>query len=151
MPFLASVSARQGGFVLGNISKLPTPTFTGVTSADGGWYFTIGNYDALNTYTISTTAGSVSRVGSTVTQSGVGFSTTTTISVTASRTGFLTSNTGSQAGTSNGCDPNCTFVGYTCDPGIPTLSYEYYQAQCPSQPCEGGYNPAYRSGVCGCC
>ena len=139
-----------------SFSKLATPTFTSATATNTGWYFTIGNYDAANTYTIGTTSGSVTRSGATVTQSGVGYSTTTTISITASRSGYVTSDTANQAGTSNAappyfpppCDPNCNFVGYTC---VGTLSYEYYQAQCPAQPCEGGYNGAYRSGICGCC
>ena len=46
--------------------------------------------------------------------------------------------------------PPCAFVGYTCDPSVPTLSYEYYDCGC-SQTCPGtgGYNQAYRDGVCG--
>lgn len=139
-----------------SISKLATPTFTSATATNTGWYFTIGNYDAANTYTIGTTSGSVARSGATVTQSGVGYSTTTTISITASRSGFITSDTATQAGTSNAappyfpppCDPNCYFIAYTC---VGTLSYQYYQSSCPAQPCEGGYNGAYRSGICGCC
>ena len=47
---------------------------------------------------------------------------------------------------------NCTlvFTGYTC---VGELSYEYFQPTtggcgCPG---EGGYNGAYRAGICGCC
>lgn len=41
----------------------------------------------------------------------------------------------------------CSYVGYTC---VGTLSYEYYDCGC-SQTCPGtgGYNGAYRNGVCG--
>ena len=42
---------------------------------------------------------------------------------------------------------NCSFVGYTCDG---TYRYDYYDCGC-SQTCSGtgGYNGAYRDGVCG--
>jgi len=50
------------------------------------------------------------------------------------------------------CDPapwpdGCTFAGYSCEG---TISYEYYDCGC-SQTCpgSGGYNQAYRNGVCG--
>jgi hypothetical protein len=150
--WLSNSSSRTGT----SFSKLATPTFTSATATNTGWFFTIGNYDAANTYTLGTTSGSVGRSGAIVTQSGVGYSATTTISITASRSGFITSNTATQAGTSNAappyfpppCDPNCYFITYTC---VGTLSYEYYQSSCPAQPCEGGYNGAFRSGICGCC
>jgi hypothetical protein len=35
---------------------------------------------------------------------------------------------------------------YSCEG---TLSYEYYMCGCVGCPGEGGYNPAYRNGVCG--
>ena len=47
---------------------------------------------------------------------------------------------------------NCTYVGFSCDttPGFTQLSYQYYDCGC-SQTCAGtgGYNQAYRDGVCG--
>jgi hypothetical protein len=43
--------------------------------------------------------------------------------------------------------PPCTYIGYTCDG---TLSYEYYDCGgCQTCPGTGGYNGAYRDGVCG--
>ena len=46
--------------------------------------------------------------------------------------------------------PPCTFVAYTCDPAVPTISYEYYDCGgCQTCPGTGGYNQAYRNGVCG--
>ena len=47
----------------------------------------------------------------------------------------------------NGSNCGCTYVSYSC---VGTLSYEYYDCGC-SQTCSGsgGYNPAYRNGVCG--
>ena len=43
---------------------------------------------------------------------------------------------------------NCTlvFINYSC---VGYLSYEYLQGSCGGCPGEGGYNPAYREGVCG--
>jgi hypothetical protein len=81
-------------------SKLDTPTLSASTSAAGGFTFTITNYDAANTYTLSTSAGSVSRSGATITQSGLGNSASATVSVTANRTGFVSSDTATRAGTS---------------------------------------------------
>jgi len=46
------------------------------------------------------------------------------------------------------CNCNLVFVGYTC---VGELSYEYYQGSCSGCPGEGGYNGAYRPGICGCC
>ena len=47
---------------------------------------------------------------------------------------------------------NCSYIGFTCDttPGFTQLSYMYYDCGC-SQTCPGtgGYNQAYRDGVCG--
>jgi hypothetical protein len=41
----------------------------------------------------------------------------------------------------------CTWGGsYSCEG---TLSYEYYTCGCAGCPGEGGYNPAYRDGICG--
>jgi hypothetical protein len=41
----------------------------------------------------------------------------------------------------------CTWGGsYSCEG---TLSYEYYTCGCAGCPGEGGYNPAYRNGICG--
>lgn len=90
-------------------SKLATPTLSGASATTGGFTFTITNYDAANTYTISTSAGSVSRSGSTITQSGLANGASATVSVTASRTGFVTSDTATRTGTST---PNCSSCTY---------------------------------------
>ena len=154
----ATITATRSGYTTtsGDVTgtstpKLPTPTFSGYYSAAGGWGVNIANYDAANTYTVSTTAGSVSRTGAAITQTGLGYSVSTSVSVYAARASWITSSTASQGGTSDGappCDPNCYFITYTC---VGTMSYEYYQSNCYSMPCEGGYNGAYRSGICGCC
>lgn len=102
-------------------SALDTPVLSAATSISGGFTFTITNYSALNTYVISTTAGSASQTSGTVTQSGLGYSTSATVSVTATRSGFTNSSTATRTGTSAacvpaGCSPPCgtaTFSGAT--------------------------------------
>jgi hypothetical protein len=90
-------------------SKLATPTLSGTTATTGGFTLTINNYDAANTYTISTSAGSVSRSGSTITQAGLANGASATVYVTASRAGFVASDTATRTGTSR---PNCSSCTY---------------------------------------
>jgi hypothetical protein len=113
MPFLASVSARQGGLVLANASKLDAPTFGASTSTSGGYTFAISNYSALNTYSFSVTnSGSATQASGTVTVTGLGSAVTATCTVTASRNGFL-SNSADTTGTSFTQLATPTFSGYT--------------------------------------
>lgn len=93
----------------GSLEKLPTPTLSAPTATTGGFTFTITNYNALNGYTLSTTAGSVSRSGGTVTQSGLANGASATVSVTATRTDFINSDTATLVGTST---PNCSSCTY---------------------------------------
>lgn len=79
----------------GTSEQLPTPTYSGYSAgADPGRYkyrVNIANYTALNTYTVTTSAGSVSRSGDAITVSGLSDSQSATITVTASRAGFNSS------------------------------------------------------------
>ena len=102
-------------------SALDTPVLSAATSISGGFTFTITNYSALNTYVLSTTAGSASQTSGTVTQSGLGYSTSATVSVTATRSGFVTSATETRAGTSNAAPP-CVPAGCTPPCGTATFS-----------------------------
>lgn len=97
-------------------SKLDTPTLSASTSAAGGFTFTITNYNAANTYTLNTTAGSVSRSGDTITQSGLGNNASATVSVTANRTGFVASDTATRSGTSFSqlATPTFSITATTC-------------------------------------
>jgi len=97
--------------------KLDTPTFSATTAANGGWTATITNYDAANTYTLSTTSGSVSRTGSTITASGLSNGSSSTVSVYASQTGFATSSTGTVTGTSIPSCSTCTYAFTTTEGG----------------------------------
>ena len=102
---------------------LETPTFSAATSTSTGFTFTISNYSALNNYFVSTTAGSASETSGTVTQSGLGYSTSATVSVYATRSGYQTSSTATITASSSaapcvpaGCTPPCgtaTFTGAT--------------------------------------
>jgi hypothetical protein len=100
MPFLASVSARQGGFILANAAKLPTPTFSASTGASSGYTFTILNYDATVTYSFSVdNGGSATQTSGLVTVTGLGNNITATCTVNVSKNGWL-SNSASTSGTS---------------------------------------------------
>jgi hypothetical protein len=100
MPFLASTAARQGGFILANAAKLPTPTFSASSGASGGYTFTILNYDATVAYSFSVdNGGSATQASGVVTVTGLGNNVTATCTVTANKNGFLT-NSASTTGTS---------------------------------------------------
>jgi titin len=124
------------GTVAGSAQNvLDTPTLSAATATYGGFTFTITNYDAANTYTISTSAGSVSRSGSTVTQAGLGNGASATVSVTASRSGFATSATATRAGTAI---PTCSNTGYSF-----TTTEGGNLGTCGIIPCGAGSTPAY--------
>lgn len=101
----------------GSLEKLPTPTLSTASATTGGFTFTITNYNASNTYVLSTTSGSVSRSGSTVTQSGLANGASATVSVYATRTNFINSDTATVAGTSTPNCSSCTFAYSTTEGG----------------------------------
>lgn len=78
---------------------LATPILSSATSQSGGFFFTIDNYNALNTYNVSTSAGSVSRSGNTVTVSGLSEGQSATVTVSATRSGYGNSNSATRTGT----------------------------------------------------
>lgn len=150
--------------------QLPVPTFSASSTITGGYTFTITNYDAANTYTVSTTAGSVVHSSGTVTQSGLGYSTSTTVTVVVNRSGYTSSSattTGTSAGapcTPNGCTPTCSYTfSYSvpaggsligcgvpgCGGGCRYWDRDYYTATAPTASCAdgcGGYNTISCSG-----
>lgn len=77
---------------------LATPTLSSSTSQAGGFSFTINNYDASNTYVISTTSGSISRSGNLVTVSGLSQGSSATATVRATRSGYGNSNSATRTG-----------------------------------------------------
>lgn len=89
---------------LGNSSNtltlpiLATPTLSSSTSSTSSFSFTINNYDASNTYVLSTTAGSISRSGSSVTVSGLTSGQSATATVSATRSGYGNSDSASRSG-----------------------------------------------------
>ena len=114
---------------------LDTPTLSSATATTGGFTITITNYDAANTYTLSTSSGSVSRSGSTITQSGLGNGASATVSIYASRSGYATSATGTRAGTSIAACSNTGYSYSTVNGGN--------LGTCGIIPCGAGENPAY--------
>lgn len=77
---------------------LATPTLSSATSQSGGFFFTINNYDASNTYVLSTTSGSISRSESLVTVSGLSQGSSATATVGATRSGHGNSNSATRTG-----------------------------------------------------
>ncbi len=116
---------------------VPTPTFSAVTSTDTGFTFTISNYDSNFSYAVSTTAGTVVRDGALVTQGGVSYSTSTTVTVTASKPGWI-SKSATRSGTSNAAPPApppCVPAG--CTPSCGTATFSYASACAGSIICSG--------------
>jgi len=128
MPFLASVSARQSGWVLANAAKLAVPTFGSSTGTSGGYTFVISNYDALNTYSFSVdNGGSATQTSGTVTVTGLGNNVTATCTVTVTRNGFLL-NAASTSGTSFSQLPAPSFGGSTGTTGGYSFNILNYSA-----------------------
>ena len=106
-----------------SFSQLATPTLGSATSAVGAFSLTITNYDAANGYTVTSTAGTPSRSGSTITVSGLGNGASATVSVTATRAGFVNSATATQSGSSLNQVATPTFGSYTIN--YPGGRYKY--------------------------
>lgn len=130
----ATVTASKSGFtdavatlVGTSQSQLSAPTFSAVTSTAGGWTATITNYDALNTYGVSTTAGSASQTLGSITQTGLGSNASATVTVSVSRVGFV-SNSATLAGTSQTQLATPTFGTPTATAGGWTVSITNYDA-----------------------
>jgi len=77
---------------------LATPTLSAATSLITGFSFNIENYNASNTYNLSTTLGSVSRSGSTVTVSSLSSGQSATVTVSATRSEYGNSNSATRTG-----------------------------------------------------
>jgi hypothetical protein len=92
---------------IGSAETTPTPTLS--SSGDLlSIVTTITNYDAAATYYVTTTAGSASRSGATITVSGLGNAQSATVSVYAVKPGFGNSATVTSSATSI---PGCTYTG----------------------------------------
>lgn len=132
---------------------LPTPTFSGYTTgATPGRYkynITLANYDATYTYTISSSVGTPTRSGSTITVNGSSDTQSITLYVTASKSGF---NDSPQASYTNSTPAApCAYGTYIEGPvyfptqnGVPN-GCEYNRV------CDGNYGITlqFLSGPCG--
>lgn len=120
--------------------QLATPTFSAYSyGADGSFVFTITNYDSLNSYTVTSSAGTPVRSTNSITVSGLGNGGTATVSVTATRSGYSDSNVGQIVGQSK---PACTSCG-TATYGLNGCN----GATCGIIACGSGSCPAYDSYV----
>lgn len=119
--------------------QLPVPTLGTATATSTGFTFSITNYSALNTYVVTTTAGTASQTSGTVTQAGLGYSTSATVSVYATRAGFSNSDVATRAGTSSAAP--CVPAG--CTPPCGAYTYSY------TTTCATGQGGAQVAGSCG--
>lgn len=138
---------------VGVAEALPTPTFSGYTTgATPGRYkynITLANYDATYTYTISSSVGTPTRSGSTITVNGSSDTQSITLYVTASKSGF---NDSPQASYTNStpaapCAGGTFIEGpvyFATQNGVPN-SCEYNRV------CDGNYGITlqFLSGPCG--
>lgn len=120
---------------VGSSEQLPTPILSAATATYGGFTFTITNYNASNGYTITTTAGSVSRSGATVTQSGLSNGASATVTIFSTRAGFTDSFPTTRAGTAIS---TCVGTGYSY-----TTINGGNLGTCGIIACGAGQNPAY--------
>ena len=113
LPGHADAAATQSGTALGAGT---VPVFSAATPLDGGYRFTITNYDPALTYTLLQADGTVTRDGDTVTVSGLAAGATSTTTVTVSSAGHVDASA-SQAGTSlpTGTPPVASAVTRTPD------------------------------------
>ena len=119
----------------GGSEQLPTPALSAASSGAQSFSFTITNYNAANTYALSTTAGSVSRSTATVTVTGLSNAGSATVSIYATRVGFDNSATATRTGTSLTA---CSNTGYSY-----TTINGGNLGTCGIIPCGAGQNPAY--------
>jgi hypothetical protein len=128
---------------------LDTPQLTTATSDLASYSFIITNYDSTYTYTLSTTAGGISRSTNTVSVTGLSNGTSATASVTATKVGYVSSSTATVTGSSIA---GCTYTGYSyesinggncgtcgiisCGSGVPAYNTTWYRYT--PYPCASG-------------
>ena len=120
---LVTVTAAQPGHTVTSATQLgislaagTVPLFSAPTPLAGGYRFTITNYDAAQTYTLVQAAGTATRVGDTVTVSGLGNGVTSGTTVTVARDGYVDASA-TRTGTSlpDGVAPVASPVTRTAD------------------------------------
>jgi hypothetical protein len=98
-------------------AKLATPTISAASQLTGGWNATITNFDALNTYTVTVTPGTISRATAVITAAGLANGASSTATVTASRSGFVASDSAQRTGTATPNCTSCAFAGTSVEGG----------------------------------
>jgi hypothetical protein len=94
---------------VGGSEKLVDPTLSVTATTCSGFTVSITNYSAINTYVVSASAGSVSRTAGTITVTGLAKGQSSTITVTASRAGFISSSASTSSSSYVACS-SCNFV-----------------------------------------
>jgi len=130
------------------VLKLDTPVLATASAGNASFTVVINNYDASAGYTISTSAGSISRTTSTLTVTGLAANASATVTVTATKAGFTNSDpatrTGNAAATCS-CvyqytqveGGNCCCTGM-CGAPNQVCCYDIYVYAPASTPCTGG-------------
>lgn len=103
--FINSDSVTASGSAL---PAVPTPTFSTYVATIGGFTTSISNYDAAVSYSVVTDTGSVSRTGADITVTTLGNNGSGTITVTGTRTNYVSA--------------SASYKGYSKTLAAPTIS-----------------------------
>jgi hypothetical protein len=95
---------------VGGSEKLVDPTLSVTATTCSGFTVSIGNYSALNTYTVSTSAGSQSTSSGTITITGLAKGQSSTVTVTADRVGYINSSASIASSSYVACS-SCSYAG----------------------------------------
>jgi hypothetical protein len=94
---------------VGGSEKLADPTFSVTATTCSGFTVSITNYSGSNTYSVSVSAGSVSRTAGTITVTGLAKGQSSTVTVSVTRAGFDASS-GTISSSSYGTCSSCSFA-----------------------------------------
>lgn len=144
---------------VGGSEKLVDPTLSVTATTCSGFTVSIGNYSALNTYTVSASVGSVSRTNGIITITGLSKGQSSTVTVTASRAGYISSSA-AISGSSYGACSSCSFASSSiefcgCFDGIQWNYNVTFQSGNPSGCCPADcpaiVSSCYSTGSVGVC
>jgi hypothetical protein len=144
---------------VGGSEKLVDPTLSVTATTCSGFTVSITNYLAINTYTVSASAGSVSRTAGTITVTGLAKGQSSTITVTASRAGFISSSAAITSSSQAACS-SCSFASSSiefcgCFDGIQWNYNVTFQSGNPSGCCPADcpaiVSSCYSTGSVGVC
>lgn len=145
-------NAGQVNSNLIGVLALDTPVLATASAGNASFTVSITNYDSTAGYTLSTTAGSISRTTSTITVSGLSASASATITVYSTKTGFTNSNPATRTGSAAAAcscvyqytqveGGNCCCVGFCGGAANQVCCYNIFVYAPASSPCTGSCSP----------